>query len=158
MLRWHLQRLDQFANRGKPQLAISPFQMANPGKPTVFDSRRDLRLYGWRAAGNSESATVTEATGASGYLGQFIWHQVSDSATVELGQSGKGDVVDVQVEPHADGIGSNEAVDFAVLVHGDLGVSGPRTEGTHDDGCPSPPLPDAFGNVVNVLDRETDDG
>ena len=43
-----------------------------------------------------------------------------------LHQLGEGDVVDVHVEAHADGVGGDQVVDLAGLVHRDLGVAGAR--------------------------------
>src|SRR6185295_3915815 len=45
---------------------------------------------------------------------------------VELAIGGEGDVIDIEIEPHADGVGGDQVVDVAGLVERDLGVAGAR--------------------------------
>jgi hypothetical protein len=48
--------------------------------------------------------------------------------SVEFPVRGEGDVIDVEVEPHADRVGRDEIIDIAGLVERDLGIAGPRRE------------------------------
>ena len=48
---------------------------------------------------------------------------------VEPARAGKGNVVDVEIEAHADGIGGHEIVDVARLIESDLRVARTRRQG-----------------------------
>ena len=45
-----------------------------------------------------------------------------------LSQPGEGDMGDVHVEAHADGVGGDEIIDLAALEHRDLGVARGRAD------------------------------
>jgi hypothetical protein len=77
---------------------------------------------------------------------------------VELAVVGEGDVVDVEVEAHADGVGGDEEVDVARLVHLDLRVAGARRQRPHHHGGAAALAADQFGDGVDLVGREGDDG
>ena len=85
-------------------------------------------------ARRAEGAVVHVAPGAPGDLRQLGGRQVARGAAVELALLGEGDVVELQVEAHADGVGGHQVIDLAGLVQGDLGVAGARAQRP-----PSPP-------------------
>ena len=47
---------------------------------------------------------------------------------VELVQLGEGDMVHIHVQPHADGVGRDQIIDFAGLIERHLGVAGARAK------------------------------
>ena len=49
--------------------------------------------------------------------------QPAELIAVIFAVGGKRDVIDVEVEPHADGVGGNEIIDVAVLEHLDLRIA-----------------------------------
>ncbi len=67
-------------------------------------------------------------------------------------------MVHVHVQPHADGVGGDQKIDLARLEQLDLGVAGARTERAHDHGRPAPLTAQQFGDGVDLLCREGDDG
>ena len=81
--------------------------------------RRDL-------AGYAERAVVHVAAGAAGDLAKLGGSQVAVVLPVEFTDAGEGDMVEVEIEAHADRVGGDEEVDVAVLVERDLGVARAR--------------------------------
>jgi hypothetical protein len=64
----------------------------------------------------------------------------------------------VHVEAHADGVGGDEVIDLAGLVHGDLGVAGAGRERAHHHGGAAAHPAQHLGYGINLLGREGDDG
>ena len=64
------------------------------------------------------------AAGASGDLAEFGGSQTAVLPAVELAVGGEGDVIDVEIEAHADRVGGDDIIDVAVLIKVDLGVAG----------------------------------
>jgi hypothetical protein len=54
--------------------------------------------------------------------------------TVEFTLRCKCNVIDIEIEPHADGVGGDEVVDIAGLVEIDLGVPGAGRQRAHYHG------------------------
>ena len=96
--------------------------------------------------------------GASRDLADLDGGERAYAMSVELPQSGEGDVVHVHVEAHADRVSGHHVIDFAGLIHGDLGVAGPRRKGAEDDGGPTALPSNALGQLVDPVDRKRDDG
>ncbi len=65
---------------------------------------------------------------------------------------------DVEIEPHADGVGGDEKFDIAILEQIDLGVAGARGERAHDDGGSTALAAQQFSDGVNLGGRKGDDG
>ena len=84
--------------------------------------------------------------------------ELAEAEAVEFLVGGEGDVVDVEVEAHADRVGGDEVVDVAGLVELDLGVAGARRERAQHDGGAAALAPDQLGDGVDLLGREGDDG
>ena len=85
----------------------------------LFVERIDL-------AGHAESAVAQMASGAAGDLAELGSGEVAVLVAVELAVLREGDMVEVEIEAHADRIGGDEVVDVARLVERDLGVAGAR--------------------------------
>ena len=73
----------------------------------------------------AECAVVHVAAGPASDLTDFRSAQSPRLPPVELAGLGKGDVVKVHVQTHANGIGRNQIIDLARLIHVHLGVTGP---------------------------------
>jgi hypothetical protein len=65
------------------------------------------------AAGGAEGAVAHVAPGAAGDLAELGRIELAELIAVELAVGGEGDVIDVEVEPHADGVGGDQIVDVA---------------------------------------------
>jgi hypothetical protein len=61
----------------------------------------------------AEGAVAQMAAGAAGDLTDFVGVEPTGAAAVELAQAGEGDMVDVHVQPHADGVGGDQKIDLA---------------------------------------------
>ena len=60
-----------------------------------------------RSTRGTESAVAHAAAGAAGDLRRFLGRKGADRVAVEFGQRGKGHVVDIHVEAHADRVRGN---------------------------------------------------
>ena len=98
------------------------------------------------------------AAGASGDLRQFGRGQPTEHGAVELAGRCEGDVVDLHVEAHADGVGGDQKVDVARLVEFHLCIAGARAERSHDDSRAAALTADQFGDRINLVGAETHDG
>jgi hypothetical protein len=76
---------------------------------------------------------------------------------VVFGQAGKGDMLDIEIEAHAHGIGRHEVIDLARLVHRHLGVARLRAERAHDHRRAAAKAPQHFGHDIDLLGRKRDD-
>ena len=112
---------------------------------------------GSHAARHAERAVVHVAAGAAGDLRQLGRRQVAMHLAVELARAGEGDMVDVQVEPHADGVGGDEKVDIARLIQRHLGVARARAQRTQHDGCTAALAPHQLGDGIDLGGGERDD-
>jgi hypothetical protein len=100
----------------------------------------------------------TSSSSKAANLAHLRGRQRAVLPAVELAGLGEGDVVDVQVEPHPDGVGGDEELDVAVLEQLDLGVAGPRAECPHHHGRATALAADQLGHGVDLLGRKGDDG
>ena len=83
---------------------------------------------GAAAARGAEGAVARGAAGAAGDLREFGRRQAAELVAVELAVGGEGDVVDVEIEAHADGVGGDEVIDVAVLEHLHLRIARARRQ------------------------------
>ena len=98
------------------------------------------------------------APGAAGDLRHFGDGQAAVAAAVELLQPGEGDMGDVHVEAHADGVGGDEIIDLAALEHRHLGVAGGRRQRAHHHRRAAAEAAQHLGQRVDLLGGEGDDG
>jgi len=96
--------------------------------------------------------------GAARDVGDLGGGRPAEAIAVELALGGEGDMVDVEVEAHADGIGGDEIVDVAGLVELHLGVARARAQGPEHDRRPALLPADEFGDRIDLLGRKGDDG
>ena len=121
----------------------------------LFDQ---VRVQLLRLARDAESAVPQMPPGAARDLADLVGVQPAGAAAVELAQAREGDMVDLHVQPHADGVGGHQEVHLARLEQLDLGVAGARAQAAHDHGGPAPLAADQLGDGVDLLGREGDDG
>lgn len=119
----------------------------------VDDARGDLERRE-----RAERAVLDPSTGAAGDLAELRVLDVADVLAVELAERGERDVLDVEVQAHADRVGGDEPVDLAGLEHRDLRVARARAERAEHDGRAALPRGDPIGDLVDVRHRERDDG
>ncbi|MGY3406029.1 hypothetical protein ACVWZV_002142 [Bradyrhizobium sp. GM5.1] len=142
----------------KIQLRIAPLQNLHGIEGVVLQRIDELGLERAAAAGGAEGAVAGGAAGAAGDLSEFGRRQAAELVAVVLAVGGKGDVVDVEIEAHADGVGGDEVIDLAVLEHRDLRVAGARRQRTQHHGGAAMLAADQLGDGVDLVGREGDDG
>src|SRR5258708_11988776 len=110
----------------------------------AFKRLRKFGFEGRAPAGGAEGAIAGGATSAAGDLRQFGRIEPSKLVAVEFAVGGEGDVIDIEVKPHADSVGGDEIFDVARLIERDLRVARARAQPSqHDGGAPALP-PDQF--------------
>src|SRR5262249_30744568 len=77
----------------------------------------------------------------------------SKLVAVEFAVGGKRDVIDVEVEPHADGVGSDEVFDVTRLVERDLRIARARAQRSQHDGGASALATDQLGDGMDCVGR-----
>ena len=106
----------------------------------------------------AKRAIALVTTGAASDLRHFRKGQPTLALAVKLAQRRKGDMSDVHVEPHANGIGGNEIIDLAGLVHGHLRVAGAWAQRAHHHRSATLLPAQHFGNGIDFGGGERDDG
>ena len=153
-----VEALQQRADRIEAQIAVAP---GNPGQrleAVLLDRRDDLRFEQALVGRRAERAVAHVPSGAPGDLADFGRRQAARAAPVEFREAGKGDMVEIHVQPHADRVGRDEVIDLAGLEHPDLRVARPRAErAEHDRGAAALP-PHQLGQREHVGEAERDDG
>ena len=124
----------------------------------LFDSLDHLRLGERAAVRHAEGAVIGMAPGTARDLGRFRRRQAPHLAAVELHVGGQRHMPEIEVQPHADGIGGDKEIDIAILVQLDLRVAGPRAESPHHDGGAATLAAHQFGDLVDLGNAEGDDG
>ena len=76
------------------------------------------------AACGPECAIADVTAGATGDLAEFGRHETAMLDTIEFAVGSEGDMIDIEIEAHADGVGRDEIIDLARLVEFDLRVAG----------------------------------
>src|SRR5215208_8367140 len=92
----------------------------------AFLRLHELGLEWPTPAGSAECAVAGGATGAAGDLGELGGIELAELIAVELAVGGEGDVVDVEIEPHADSVGGDQVLDVTGLIERDLGIARAR--------------------------------
>lgn len=150
----HLER----AERGEIQLRVAPLQHLHGIEGVVLQRVDELGLERCAAAGGAEGAVARGAAGAARDLREFGRRQAAELVAVELAVGGEGDVVDVEIEAHADGIGGDEIIDVAVLEHRNLRIARPRRQRAEHHGGTAMLAADQLGDGVDLVGGERDDG
>ena len=96
--------------------------------------------------------------GAAGDLAELGRRQIAVLVAVEFAVLGEGDVIEIEVEAHADGVGGDEIVDIARLEHRHLGVAGAWRQRAEHDGSAALLAADQFADGIDLVGGEGDDG
>ncbi len=140
------------------QRIVAPLQLFHRGKMVAGDGLGHFGRQRRRFAGHAERAILGMAPGPPGDLGQFVREQVAHAPPVEFPGRRKGHVTDIEVQAHADGVGGDQKIDLALLIHRHLRVARARAERPHHHRRAAHLAADQLGNGIDVVDRETDNG
>ena len=153
-------RLDRFSQRieaRKIEPDGAPLQHLHRIEVVPLDLLDQFLVQRVDLAGDAEGAVAQMAAGAAGDLAKFGGRQVAILIAVEFPVLREGDVVEVEIEAHADGVGGDEVVDVAGLVERHLRVAGARGERAEHDGGAAALAADQLGDRVDLVGREGDD-
>ena len=106
----------QGADRGEIEIGIAPLQHAYRLEVVAFQRLHQLRLEWIAPPGCAECAVARGAAGAAGNLRKFGRVELAELIAVEFAVGSKGDVIDIEIEAHADGVGRDQIIDIAGLV------------------------------------------
>ena len=106
---------------------------------------------------HAERAVLHVAAGAAGDLAELGGRQLAILVAVIFAVGGEGDVIEVEVEPHADRVGGDQEVDVAVLVNLHLLVARARAERAEHHRRAAALAADQFADRVDLVGREGDD-
>ena len=148
----------QRADRGEVERGVAPLQQLDRLERMAFERLRKLGLERRASSCGAEGAVAGGAAGPAGDLGQFGRIELSELIAVELAVGGKGDMVDVEIEAHADRVGGDEIFDVAGLIELDLSVARARAQRPKHHGSASALAADQLGDRIDLLDRERDHG
>ncbi len=127
--RWRAFQVGDERGQGiEARLRLTPEQAGQRGEAMLFDGIDFLvgkfGIAAARAGQRAERAVLVMPSGAPGDLGHFRRGQPAMAMAVVFRQASKGDMLDIEVEAHAHGVGRHEVIDLARLVHRHLGVAG----------------------------------
>ena len=97
----------------KSSVGVAPLQHLDRLERVAFERLHQLGLERRAAAGGAEGAVAGGAAGAAGDLGELGRIELAELVAVELAVGGERDVIDVEIEAHADGVGGDQVVDVA---------------------------------------------
>ncbi len=92
---------------------VAPFKRSNGFECMGFDAVDQVLIERGAVSGFAKRAEIAKAAGAACNLRQFRWVQGTMPPAIIFGRRSEGDVVDIQIQPHADGICRNEEIDLA---------------------------------------------
>ncbi len=148
----------QGADRGEVEIAVAPLHELDRLERVRFERLYQFGLERRTATAGAERAVAHGAAGAAGDLGELGGAELAELIAVEFAVGGKRDVIDVEIEPHADGVGRHQVVDLAGLIELDLGIAGARRQRAEHDRGAAALAADQFGDGVNFLGGKRDDG
>ncbi len=140
------------------QRAAAPLQDAHLIEGVGLETLDQLRVERADLSRCPERAVVHVAPGASGDLSEFRGGEVAMRVAVELAHPCEGDVIEIEIEAHADRVGRDQEVHVAVLVESDLRVARARRQRAEHHGRPAPLTAHEFGDGVHIVRGEGDDG
>ncbi len=154
---------DQRGKRIEARFGFAPEQLGQRRETMLLD-RVDFFLGKFGrgpaadpAAQRPEGAVALVASRAPGNLRHFGRDQPPGADPVELGQPGKGDVGDIEVEPHPDRIGGDDVIDLAILEQRDLLVARFRAQRPHHHRRATAKPAQHFGDRIDLFGTEGDD-
>ncbi len=131
-----LQAQEQEVGRREVQVGVAPVDRGE-GREAVALHRPDKAVVeGAQLRGGAEAAVPHVAARTPRDLAHLRGGQLPRPHPVELAEAREHHVVDVQVQPHPDGVRGHEVIHLARLVEGDLRVASARGEGPEHEGRP----------------------
>ena len=124
----------------------------------AFDAIDGFFVQPFGFAGGSESAVIHVAACAARDLADLFGAERAICEAVELLHRGEGDVIDIHVDAHADGVGRHQEVRVAGLIERDLRVACAWTQRAEHHRRAAALAAHKIGDAINVIRRKGDDG
>ena len=153
---WCLQRPDQPINGSKLQGMIAPDQFLERGKPVIHDRAGHIFLQSRGIPGDPKCAVLLSAPSPPRDLCQFIGRQGPHPTAIKFRQAGKGNVINIKVQPHPDRICRNQKIDLALLIHRHLRIACARRQRPHNNRSPAALPSNKLCNRIDVFNGKSD--
>ena len=150
--------IKQCLDRRKIQIRIAPSERLQRFKRMRFDLGDDLIIQCRRIRRGAESAIAHAAPGAASDLRDFLCRQRAWLMAIKFVERGQRHMVHIHIEAHADGICRDQKIHFPVLIERDLRIACARRKPSHHHRATATPAAHRFGNGVNFLRAEGDNG
>ena len=158
LLRCLGERSLQRADRRKIERCIAPLQHFDRLERMAFERLHEFGFERRASSGGAEGAVAGGPAGAAGDLGELGRIELSELIAVELAVGRKRDMIDVEVESHADRVGGDEVLDIPGLVEVDLRIARARAQRSEHHGSAAALAAYQLGDGVDLLHRERHDG
>ena len=154
--RTRLERADQCFGRSEIEVRAAPVELFDRRETVIHDRLRHAIVQRRGVAGDAERAIGHAAPGPSGDLGQFVGGKGAHAPSVEFGERGESNVVDIEIQTHADGIRGHQIIHLAILIKRHLSVAGARGKCAHYHGSTTFLAADQFGDSIYIFNRKPD--
>ena len=115
-LRLHVERTLQRCDRGKIQRGVAPLQHSNRIEAMLLQRFDQFVVKRQAAPRSPESAILDMPARSPGDLAVFRRRQATMLPAVEFTLAGKSNVIDIEIETHADRVGCDDEIHLAVLI------------------------------------------
>ena len=158
LIRRPVEAVQQAVQAAEGEVRIAPENLLYLGKTVLFDSLHRIGVKLGQTRCCAEGAIGQVAPGTPGDLRQFGCVEAAHVVAVELMVGREGDMVEIHVEAHADGVRRHQIVNFASLIHRHLSIARARAEGAQDHRAAAALHPHGLGQGIDILSRKGDHG
>ena len=157
ILRRGLERGDQRLGAGETKRPAAPLELADRSEAVLLDGGCERGIEGGGLARHPEGAGARVAARAPGDLADLMGQERAHPPAVKLGERGKGHVIDIEVEPHADRVRGHEVIHLAALIHRHLGIARARAERPRHHRRAALLAADQLGHRIEIFHRKPHD-
>lgn len=144
-------RSGELRDRRKVEIRAAPLQLGHIIETVFFQRFGKGGVKGLATACRAKSPVAVMASRTPSNLAKFGGGQAPMLPAIELAVGGKSNVIDIEIEAHADCIGGDDVINIPALKQFDLGVARARRKGAENDSCAAVLAPDPFRDGVNIL-------
>jgi hypothetical protein len=152
-----LDRPAQRVETGKLELGGAPLQHPDRLEIVRLDLFDEVVVERIDLAGDPERTVAHVTAGAAGDLAKLRGGELAVLVAVEFAVLREGDMVDIEIEPHADCIGGDQIVNITRLVERDLGVARARAERAEHHRRAAALATDQLGDRVDLVGGKGND-
>ena len=157
MRRLPFKRGHQRRNGAEIERGVAPFQRADGHEAMLHDRQRGFVIQRRGVAGDAERSVRLVPPGPARDLRDLGGGELPVAAAVEFGETREGDMFQVEIQAHADGVGRHQVLDIPVLIKRDLRVACAGRQRPHHHRCAALLPPYQLSDCVDLIGREGDD-